>query len=274
MVLDISMLQVMRRMDQNGLNGESGQIEYSPSNVEQNKVTNSSHFKNHEYKLNRPSFLHVDIYGYQYFRQKKEETGKRQFNFQTHLGTLGWEDPLEKGMEHGNPLQYSFLENPMDREACVSSMARSQQLLQQEDESGFASWWVGLIPREADCSLASRMHSVPVLSLRASEAISVTLANKMSVGTHVNKAIQIWLTMDNTDIVRDGGVEGQALIFSCENFKIAAHCQTTIKRRMLNPTKKRYPASKGKGEAQTICTVLVLPYIDLNPARVYMRSQR
>ena len=21
-----------------------------------------------------------------------------QFNFQTHLGTLGWEDPLEKGM--------------------------------------------------------------------------------------------------------------------------------------------------------------------------------
>ncbi|MXQ82068.1 hypothetical protein E5288_WYG012503 [Bos mutus] len=31
------------------------QIEYSPSNVVQNKVTNISHFKNHEYKLNRPS---------------------------------------------------------------------------------------------------------------------------------------------------------------------------------------------------------------------------
>ena len=27
----------------------------------------------------------------------------------------GWEDPLEEGM--GNPLQYSYLENPMDRGA-------------------------------------------------------------------------------------------------------------------------------------------------------------
>ena len=30
--------------------------------------------------------------------------------------SLGWEDPLEKGMA-GNPLQYSFLEKPMDRGA-------------------------------------------------------------------------------------------------------------------------------------------------------------
>ena len=28
---------------------------------------------------------------------------------------LGWEDPLEKG--HGNPLQYSCLENPIHRGA-------------------------------------------------------------------------------------------------------------------------------------------------------------
>ena len=28
--------------------------------------------------------------------------------------SLGWEDPLEG---HGNPLQYSGLEDPMDREA-------------------------------------------------------------------------------------------------------------------------------------------------------------
>ena len=27
--------------------------------------------------------------------------------------SLGWENPLEKG--HGNPLQHSCLENPMDR---------------------------------------------------------------------------------------------------------------------------------------------------------------
>jgi len=29
--------------------------------------------------------------------------------------SLGWEDPLEEGK--GNPLQYSSLENPMDRGA-------------------------------------------------------------------------------------------------------------------------------------------------------------
>ena len=39
------------------------------------------------------------------------------------------------------------------------------------------------------------------------------------------------------------------LIFSCENSKITTHCWTTINRRMLGPTKKRYPTSKGKGEA-------------------------
>ena len=34
---------------------------------------------------------------------------------QTWARSLGWEDPLEEG--HGNPLQYSCLENPMDIEA-------------------------------------------------------------------------------------------------------------------------------------------------------------
>ena len=29
-----------------------------------------------------------------------------------HVRSLGQKDPLEGG--HGNPLQYSFLENPMD----------------------------------------------------------------------------------------------------------------------------------------------------------------
>ena len=30
---------------------------------------------------------------------------------------LGWEDPLEEGEGHGNPLQHSCLENPLDRGA-------------------------------------------------------------------------------------------------------------------------------------------------------------
>ena len=34
---------------------------------------------------------------------------------ETWVRPLGWNDPLEKG--NGNPLQYSCLENPMDRGA-------------------------------------------------------------------------------------------------------------------------------------------------------------
>ena len=47
---------------------------------------------------------------------------------------------------------------------------------------------------------------------------------------------------------QDGGVEGH-LIY--ENSKTATNCRTTIDRRMLGPTKKRYPMFKGKGEAPT-----------------------
>ena len=41
--------------------------------------------------------------------------------------SLGWDDPLEK--EIGNPLQYSSLENPMDRgawRATVHGVSQSQ----------------------------------------------------------------------------------------------------------------------------------------------------
>ena len=38
---------------------------------------------------------------------------------------------------------------------------------------------------------------------------------------------------------KDGGVEERALIFSCENSRIAALCRTTTDRRMLDPTKKK-----------------------------------
>ena len=37
---------------------------------------------------------------------------------QVHL--LGWEDPPKKG--NGNPLQYSFLGNPMDRGAWLATV--------------------------------------------------------------------------------------------------------------------------------------------------------
>ena len=76
-----------------------------------------------------------------------------------NAGDLGWKDPLEKGMAthssilawripwteepgglqspgwgHANPLQYSFLENPMEREtwqATVCRVAKSQTWLRQ-----------------------------------------------------------------------------------------------------------------------------------------------
>ena len=49
--------------------------------------------------------------------------------------------------------------------------------------------------------------------------------------------------------VGETGIEGCALIFSCENSKITTYCWTTIDRRTLDPTIKRYPISKGKGKA-------------------------
>ena len=37
---------------------------------------------------------------------------------ETQVQPLDWEDLLEKEIENRNPLHYSCLENPMDREAC------------------------------------------------------------------------------------------------------------------------------------------------------------
>ena len=38
-----------------------------------------------------------------------------------------------------------------------------------------------------------------------------------------------------------------SLIFSYKKSKIITHCLITVYRKMLDPTKKRYPTSKGKG---------------------------
>ena len=57
--------------------------------------------------------------------------------------------------------------------------------------------------------------------------------------------------IEKTLVLCRPGLEGHALIFSCENNKIATCCWTTIHKRMSDPTKKRYLTSKGKGEAPT-----------------------
>ena len=49
---------------------------------------------------------------------------------ETWVQSLGWEDP--PGGRHGNPLQYSCLENPMDRGAwwaTVQGVTKSQMCL-------------------------------------------------------------------------------------------------------------------------------------------------
>ena len=48
------------------------------------------------------------------------------------LGSMSWEDPLEK--ETGNPLQYSYLDKPIDRGewwATVHEISKSPTGLQQ-----------------------------------------------------------------------------------------------------------------------------------------------
>ena len=63
---------------------------------------------------------------------------------ETWVRSLDWEDPLEYKI--GNPLQYSCLENPMDRVACwatVHRVTKSRTRLSEhdEDESHFSSWF-------------------------------------------------------------------------------------------------------------------------------------
>ena len=50
-------------------------------------------------------------------------------------GSLSWEDPLEEGM--ATHFKYSFLENPMDRGACLATVhrvAKSQTDLQKNNK--------------------------------------------------------------------------------------------------------------------------------------------
>ena len=46
----------------------------------------------------------------------KESTCQAEDMQEAQVQSLGWEDPPEK-KKNGNPLQYSCLGNPMDREA-------------------------------------------------------------------------------------------------------------------------------------------------------------
>ena len=66
-------------------------------------------------------------------------------------------------------------------------------------------------------------------------------------------------------LLQDAWTEGLALIFSFENFKIATCFWKTINRRMLDPTKKRYPTSKGKGEAPKKMVGGVKSHLESNP---------
>ena len=53
---------------------------------------------------------------------------------ETQLLSLHGEDPLEEGGGHGNPLQYSCLEDPMDRgawQATVHGVAKSSTWLKR-----------------------------------------------------------------------------------------------------------------------------------------------
>ena len=48
-----------------------------------------------------------------------------------------------------------------------------------------------------------------------------------------------------------GRVKGCTFTFFCKNTKTITRCWSTINSRMMEPTKKRYPISKDKGEAAT-----------------------
>ena len=66
------------------------------------------------------------------------------------------------------------------------------------------------------------------------------------VGLH--RTIQLQL-LQHYCLRQDGRVEGCVLIFFCENSKITTCWWTTIDRRILDPIRKRFSMSNGKGEA-------------------------
>ena len=61
--------------------------------------------------------------------------------WETWVQSLGWEDPLEG---HGNPFQYSSLENPMDRGAWWATVpvAESDTTEQLRQHRTWAYFWV------------------------------------------------------------------------------------------------------------------------------------
>ena len=75
--------------------------------------------------------------------------------------------------------------------------------------------------------------------------------------------------------IADGGVKRCVLIFSCKNSKITTHCWTTVNRGMLDPTKKRCPTAKGKGEGPSKTVGEVKSPLESNPisARGSQRDQ-
>ena len=64
-----------------------------------------------------PIFLHIVIYTYNLGFPVAQMVKNLPAMRDTHVRSLGQEDPLEKGMAARLPLQYSCLENPMDRGA-------------------------------------------------------------------------------------------------------------------------------------------------------------
>ena len=76
--------------------------------------------------------------------------------------------------------------------------------------------------------------------------LHVSSINKVTIYSLEVLLFQFWIKRS-----QDGGLEGCMFIFSWENTEITISCSTTIHKIMLDPTKKRYITSKGKGEATT-----------------------
>ena len=89
-------------------------------------------------------------------------------------------------------------------------------------------WWTGRPPW--GCKV---LHMTERLNWTEAKGVTGLWSNKT-------------LFITTATLVQDGGIEGCGLISSCKSTKIAASYWTTTNRRMLEPTRKRYPTSKDK----------------------------
>ena len=123
-----------------------------------------------------------------------------------------------------------FFDNPVDVGSLISGSSAFPKTAWTSGSSRFTYYW----------SLAWRILSITLLVCEMTATVWYF--------EHSLALSFFWIGM-KTDLTSGIGYGPVSALISCENSKVTTRCWITINRRMLDPTRKRYPTSTGKGEA-------------------------